>query len=230
MTTEITTIEQPLEKEEKFSVFASSAGFELAQRMAACLSKATFTPEIFRNNVSNCLIALELSNRLNMSVIMVMQNLHIIQGKPSWSSQFITALINNSGLFKTNLRYKISGEGNKKQCIAFAEDKDGNICESPAISLEMAAKEGWSTKTNSKWINLSDLMLRYRAAAFFGRLYCPEILLGLHSQDELIDIIPPTALDTQPGKQPDLIEIDEISDILNSISPELTEINAIQTL
>ena len=31
-------------------------------------------------------------------------------------------------------------------------------------------------------------MLKYRAAAFFGRLYAPEIMMGLYSADEVVDI------------------------------------------
>ncbi len=30
--------------------------------------------------------------------------------------------------------------------------------------------------------------MRYRAAAFFGRLYAPEITMGMHSTEEVIDI------------------------------------------
>jgi hypothetical protein len=33
-------------------------------------------------------------------------------------------------------------------------------------------------------------MLRYRAASFFGRLYAPEILMGMHSVEEAVDIKP----------------------------------------
>lgn len=32
-------------------------------------------------------------------------------------------------------------------------------------------------------------MFRYRAAAFFGRLYAPDILMGMQSADEVVDVI-----------------------------------------
>jgi len=35
---------------------------------------------------------------------------------------------------------------------------------------------------------MPELMLRYRAAAFFGRLYAPDVMLGMHSADEVTDI------------------------------------------
>ena len=52
----------------------------------------------------------------------------------------------------------------------------------------MAKEEGWSTKAGSKWKTMPELMLRYRSATFFGRLYAPEILMGMHSADEVQDV------------------------------------------
>jgi hypothetical protein len=51
----------------------------------------------------------------------------------------------------------------------------------------MAVREGWYTKSDSKWKTMPEVMLRYRAAAFFGRLYAPEIMLGMHSSEEVVD-------------------------------------------
>lgn len=52
----------------------------------------------------------------------------------------------------------------------------------------MAKKEGWSTKPGSKWQTMPDLMIRYRAAAFWGRLYASDLLLGIQSQEEVVDV------------------------------------------
>jgi len=52
----------------------------------------------------------------------------------------------------------------------------------------MAKAEGWVDKSGSKWKTMPELMMRYRAAAFFGRLYAPEITMGMHSVEEIVDI------------------------------------------
>jgi len=54
--------------------------------------------------------------------------------------------------------------------------------------MEMARKEGWVSKSGSKWVTMPQLMLRYRAAAFFIRTTAPELTMGLHTDDEIIDI------------------------------------------
>jgi hypothetical protein len=52
----------------------------------------------------------------------------------------------------------------------------------------MANKEGWFSKTGSKWQTMPELMIRYRAAAFWGRLYASDLLLGIQSQEEVVDV------------------------------------------
>jgi hypothetical protein len=54
----------------------SIQGFDHAQRISKMLSESTLVPEVYRGKVSNCLIALEMANRIGASPLMVMQNLH----------------------------------------------------------------------------------------------------------------------------------------------------------
>ena len=58
--------------------------------------------------------------------------------------------------------------------------------------MAMAKAEGWFGKAGSKWQTMPDLMIRYRAAAFWGRLYIPELLVGIQTQEEVVDIEPVT--------------------------------------
>jgi len=134
------------------------------------------------------MIALEMANRIQMSPIMVMQNLNIIHGRQSWGSSFIIALINSSGRFFP-LRFKYTGEGDSRACYAYAKSKeDGEIIEGPEVSIKMAKAQGWYNKAGSKWPDMPELMLSYRSAAFFGRLYCPDVLMGLQTDTEIIDM------------------------------------------
>lgn len=172
------------------SIYSDNTGFEHAQRVAKSLSVATFVPEAYRGNVANCLVALEMANRLNVPPLMVMQNLHIIHGRPSWSSQFYIAAVNSSGRF-TPLTYKVTGEGDERTCTAYATSREtGEVLEGVPVSIAMAKAEGWYAKAGSKWKTMPDVMLRYRAAAFFAKFYCPEITMGIMTAEEAQDIQP----------------------------------------
>jgi hypothetical protein len=168
---------------ESGQVFAP-AQFEHAQRIAKLLSSSDLVPNQYKGNIANTMVALEMAHRMNASPLMVMQNLHIIHGRPSWGSSFIIASLNSCGRFGT-LRF----ESTPTSCKAVATDKQSNSkLEGPTVTMEMAKAEGWLDKPGSKWKTMPELMLKYRAAAFFGRLYAPEIMMGLYSADEIVDI------------------------------------------
>ena len=172
------------------SVFSSIQTFEDAQRMVKPLASSQFIPANFQGRIDDCLIAMEMSYRMKISPLMVLQNTYIVHGKPAFSSQFLISLVNASKVFATSIRYKEIGERGKDSfgCIAWAKDKDGEILEGPAVTIEMAKAEGWMSKPGSKWKTMPDVMLRYRAATFFTRFYAPEIAMGMQTREEVIDV------------------------------------------
>lgn len=175
--------------ETTLSVFSGEENFKNAMAMATQLSKSDMIPATYKNKPENCIIALELSNRLKLSPFLVMQNMYIVQGKPAWSSSFIISCINGSGRFTGPLKFEM--DAGKTKCRAWAVEKaSGEKLVGPLITMDMAQAEGWLGKNGSKWKTMPELMLRYRAAAFFGRLYCPEIINGMMTDDEVQDIRP----------------------------------------
>jgi uncharacterized protein YbbK (DUF523 family) len=185
-------MENNLEKktEESIQVFNNGTNFELAQRIAKALSESNIVPKEYQKNIPNTLIALEMSNRIGASPLMVMQHLNIIYGRPSWSSTFLISAINSCGRFDS-LKYRFTGEKNTDSwgCIAYCHDKStGELLEGAEVTIDMAKKENWYSKSGSKWQSIPQLMLQYRSAAFFSRVYCPEITMGMQTVDEVYDI------------------------------------------
>ena len=167
----------------------TNSGFSLVQNVAKSFAASDMVPATYKGKPANVVIALDLANRLGMAPLMVMQNLHIINGRPAWSSQFIIASINQSGKF-TPLRFEFSGSGDDRTCVAWAHSKDdGARVDGPSVGVKMAKAEGWWGKNGSKWPSMTDLMLTYRAAAFFGRTYCPEMLMGIYEENEIKDFV-----------------------------------------
>ena len=174
---------------EDASIFSSGEKFEIAGRMAASLSKSTIVPKEFQNNANNALIAIELANRLGVSPLMVMQNLYVIYGRPSWSAQYMIAMINGSGKYDFELQYdeKTDKNGKPFSCQCWTE-RHGRKVTGPIVDMDMAKAEGWINKSGSKWQTMPQMMLRYRAASFFGRMNCPELTMGIYTREEVIEI------------------------------------------
>lgn len=194
--------------------------FEAMQRIGKAYADSTIVPKAYQGNIGNCVIAIEMGHRMNLPPLMVMQNLYVVSGNPTWSSKFLVATINQSGKY-TALRYRKRNLGKvgkvdynatvydpvKKQntlvvkqfdgsgvdnieCVAYATEKaTGETLESDAVTIEMAVKEGWYTKSGSKWVTMPNLMLSYRAAAFWARTYCPEVAMGFITTEEAEDIV-----------------------------------------
>lgn len=171
--------------------------FEIIQRKAKALTSSTIVPETYRNNFGNCVIAIEMAERMGTPPLMVMQNLYIVHGNPAWSSKYLIGSINASKRFSP-LRYEFKGEEGTPQygCRCYAYEASDKERKEPLygdwITMDMASKEGWTKKAGSKWLTMPNQMLRYRAAAFWQRVYCPEISMGLLTAEEAEDI----AIDT----------------------------------
>lgn len=207
--------------------------FESMQRCAKPYAESTIVPTAYRGNIGNCIIALDLSHRMRLPALTVMQNLYVVNGNPAWSSKFLVASINTCGRF-TNLRYRkrdlgplgkmkyngLEYDPEKKrqttvvkefdatgihnwECVAYAVEKaTGETLESDPVTIEMAIKEGWYTKTGSKWVTMPMLMLTYRAAAFWQRVYAPEMSMGFRTVEEERDVVDTDYEDVSQARHP----------------------------
>jgi hypothetical protein len=167
------------------SLFFDIDKFEHAQRVAKVLATSTLVPEHFRNNLGNCVIALNYADRIKADPFMVLQNMFVVHGKPGIEAKLVIALVNQSGRFEP-LQFKEEADS----CIAYAKEiKSGKVLEGPIVTIAIVKAEGWLDKPGSKWKTMPQIMFRYRAATFFARTYCPEVLLGMQTKEELEDVI-----------------------------------------
>ena len=186
MTTELSTPPEVTD----IQIQRENAAFEMLQRQAKMFSSSSLVPKDFQGNIANCAIGINIAKRLGADPFMVLQNIDIIHGRPSFRATFLIAMVNAAGRFEP-LQFRMEGDEGKpsRSCVAWTKSKpDGTPLEGPKITLEMAKAEGWSAKNGSKWLTMPELMLRYRAAAFFARLYAPDITLGMMTADEAVDI------------------------------------------
>lgn len=175
---------------EKHEKSVEESLFQLKQRQAKAYASSTLVPKDFQQNIPNVLLAMELADRIGASFLPVVQNLAIIHGKPSLSASFLIATVNGSGRFSP-LRYRMVGVPGTDDwgCYCVAKSKeDGEECIGPTITIAIAKAEGWVGKNGSKWKTMPELMLRYRAAAFWTRLFAPELSLGMQTSEEIVDV------------------------------------------
>ncbi len=169
-------------------IYSSSDTFQLAFQMAKGLSQSTLVPQQYQNNPANCLVALEFANRTGQSPLQVMQSLDVIKGTPAWRGKALIAMINASRKYDEDLHFEYEEKDGKNiSCYAWTK-LNGTVVKGTKYTLSMAEKAGLLKKDNSYWQKEPDLMLAYRATSRFCSLNCPEISLGLYTQDEVMEI------------------------------------------
>ena len=157
---------------------------------AKILATSTMLPRQYQGNAGNCMIAIDMAERMGVSPFQVAQNLDIIQGNPAWKSTAAIALINNCGRFEP-LEYEFEHNEDWTEFSGYAYAKErlsGKICKGSVVDKKMAVAMGWWDKNGSFWKKMPEQMLVYRTSVFFARKYCPEALMGLYTVDEQRDI------------------------------------------
>lgn len=196
---EISVMEKTLGGIVPNNVWQDKEQFNQLLRVSQMLSQSSLVPQNYQGKPQDCFIATEMATRMGISPIFIMQNLYIVKGKPSWAGQACMAMINNCGKFR-DVKHVYTGKKgtDDRGCYVTAvRISDGEQVNGTEVTINMAKAEGWTS--NSKWKNLPEQMLGYRAASFFARMYCPEALMGLQTYEEVID--------TQPVQQSGATEL-----------------------
>jgi len=152
---------------------------ERALALAKELSTASLLPEHFRKQPGNVLLMLDQAARWNMSPVAVAQATSIVRGKLMFEGKLVAAALSNSGILDGRLSYQIEGEGQAKRITVTGRMRG----ESEARSITGSVRD-WAT-SNDAWKRIPDSMLRYRGTREWARAYCPEVILGVVTPDEV---------------------------------------------
>lgn len=163
-------------------------------KMASELCKADIIPQAYKGKVADTAIAIDMANRMGVSPMMVMQSMYVVKGKPSWSGQACLSFI-RAKFTDVKVIYVGAKGTDDRGCYVKATDKDGDVLEGTTVTMSMAKAEGWTS--NSKWRNMPEQMLAYRAASFFARVHCPETLMGVQVEGEVEDSSKPAVREVE---------------------------------
>ena len=213
-TTESLTLQEQGQQLSVLGAFANSEQFQMAKQAAEMLASSSMVPVTYQNNPGSCFIALNTALRLRMDPLMIMQNLYVVQNRPSWSGQFAIALVNICPKFSATWFEYRNEEDFQKGVRMCAQLKTGQNVYGTWITPEMVKAEGWG----KKWQTMPEQMYKYRAAAFFARTNCPEALLGLSVEGEAEDIAGKSQPDIKPplfksrASMSDVVDAEKVAD------------------
>jgi len=200
--TDDTSIQYGAATNDPTDVFLAPGAFEQAWRAAKMFASSSLVPRHLQGKPADCMVALGLAKELGDSPLHVMQAIYFISGRAGFSASYIISRANRSGAFKGPLRWEVTGQGPDLAVRCYATSSaDGEPCE-VTVTMAMAKDEGWTS--NKKYKTMPEQMLRYRSAVWLVRLYCPEVMHGMHTHEELEDTYSPRNIERPTVARPAL--------------------------
>ena len=162
----------------------SPQSFEQALTFSQYLADSDLVPKDFKGKAGNCLIAVQWGAELGLKPMQAMQNLAIINGRPSLWGDAVLALVRASSLCEYVME---TDDGSTATCRV---KRRGDPAEQiRTFSMEDAKAAGLAGK-QGPWTQYPKRMRQMRARAFALRDVFPEVLRGLPVAEELMDTPP----------------------------------------
>lgn len=142
-------------------------------------------PTHLRSQIGFCLAICIQAIEWRFSPFAVANKSYVVNDKVGYESQLIHAVIEERAPIQGRLRHKFSGEGDKRRCTVWAHVR-GEDEPMEYTSPEFATI---TPKNSPLWKSKPDLQLYYNTSRDWARVYFPEVILGVYSEDELERVI-----------------------------------------
>lgn len=169
--------------------------FKTISSLSEMFARSTLVKPHFRGprgseGHSNTFIALSMAMEMDIPWLQALNHIHVVKGNVGFSGQLYLALANQRAPIKGRIMFKEKGTGDKLETTAWAIDKESGETVEYSMSIEEIKNTEWYSR-NPLWKKQPKLMLRYRAGTYLVRTNFPEAMLGLQTQEELVDVYGP---------------------------------------
>lgn len=173
-----------------------TARFEHMNRVASAMSASVFLPLHLQGyvkggqiadgdwfdkdtRIANCFRVLNQAMRWNVDPFAVCDETYVIGGKLAYQGKLIAAIVNTRAGLKGRLTYKFDGERDSRR-VKVA----GTFKEAPDEPCEIELTVGQAKTNNQMWTKDPDQKLVYSGVVKWARRFCPEIIMGVMTDDD----------------------------------------------
>jgi len=183
------TTELEVSENKSLDPINNPAAFDHAYKIAKVFADSDIVPKHFQGKAQNVFVALCMARNLKLDPMMALQNIYVVNGTPSLSSQMLIGLVNSSGLIEGSIVFESNNKPLEDLVItAKCKLKSGEIA---SVSYSYASAKAAALTGKPPWKAAPEQMMRYRAAAFLVRSHFPQVSLGLITKEEAEEISPP---------------------------------------
>lgn len=184
-----------------------AAKFEHLQRVSRLMALATLTPKHLKGatldeTLANCFRVVNQAMRWGFDPFAVVDETYVVHGRLGYQGKLVAAVINARAGLKKRLSPTYTGEGTGRT-VTISGHFDGED-EPRTVTLSVA-----QAKTdNQLWQKDPDQKLFYSGVIKWARRHCPELILGVMTDEDLdrmamerpIHAEGPSSTDTVAGK------------------------------
>lgn len=163
----------------------SPSNFEHAYRMANMICKTEMVPKAYQNKPQDVLVAMEMGRTLGLSPLSAVQNIAVINGRPTLYGDAILAVCSGHPDFE-NIEECPILEGEKVIGYTCRVKRRGRGVTSQTFTIEQATNAGLWGKIGP-WKSYPQRMLQMRARAFALRDSFADALGGVRVTEEVQD-------------------------------------------
>jgi hypothetical protein len=152
-----------------------------ALRFADILSKSSIVPKDYQGNPGNVIVAIQWGAELGLPPLQAMQNIAVINDRPSIWGDAMIALVKGSGLLES-----MDEAIDETECTCTVK-RSGEEPVSRSYTMEDAKRAGLAGKSGP-WQQYPKRMLQMRARAWALRDVFPDVLRGVYVAEESQDM------------------------------------------
>ncbi|SDC08910.1 recombinase RecT [Acinetobacter boissieri] len=169
--------------------FLTPTSLQEAMQIADILASSDIVPKDYQRKPGNILVAMQWGAEIGLQPLQAMQNIAVINGRPSIWGDAMLALVRGSGLLEF-IREELSDDEKEAICTVKRKGEEATISK---FSMEDAKRAGLSTK-QGPWSQYPKRMMKLRARSYALRDVFPDVLKGMaiaeEEQDKEIDVTP----------------------------------------
>lgn len=169
--------------------FLTPNNLQEAMQIAGILAESDIVPKDYQRKPGNILVAMQWGAEIGLQPLQAMQNIAVINGRPSIWGDAMLALVRGSGLLDF-IREEMSEDGQKATVTVKRKNEEPVAS---VFTMEDAKKAGLSGK-QGPWTQYPKRMLKLRARSYALRDVFPDVLKGMaiaeEEKDKEIDITP----------------------------------------
>lgn len=154
-----------------------------AMEIGKMMSLSNFVPKHLRGQAGDCLAVVLQSMRWGMDPFAVANKTYFVQDRMAYEAQLVSAVLNARAPLDGRLHVEWDGEGQQLTCKV-----TGKIKGDPQPHTIWQEISTIKTKNSPLWVSSPRQQLAYYTTRMWARLHCPEVLMGVYTEEEIREV------------------------------------------